>query len=67
MTTPPDTLQSLIYTNSGDKSSLQVLDQLLLPAQKVYIPVPNVETAWKVIRDMNIRGKKTLYWCVWGL
>jgi methylthioribose-1-phosphate isomerase len=48
-------LQSLIYTNEG-VPKLQVLDQLLIPHEKKYIDVPDVETAWNVIREMQIRG-----------
>ena len=48
-------LQSLIYTNEG-APKLQVLDQLLIPHEKKYIDVPDVETAWSVIREMQIRG-----------
>lgn len=50
-------LQSLIYTNDGGYSpKLSVLDQLLVPHDKIYIPIPNVEAAWSVIRTMQIRG-----------
>eukprot|EP00980_Cylindrotheca_fusiformis_P003879 scaffold860_cov111-Cylindrotheca_fusiformis.AAC.5 len=50
-------LQSLIYSNKGGSNpKLQVLDQLLIPHEKVYLDVPNVETAWSVIREMQIRG-----------
>lgn len=49
-------LQSLIY-EPGEKPKLQVLDQLALPNETKYIDVPNIQTAWKVIRDMNIRGR----------
>ncbi|KAL7566038.1 hypothetical protein ACA910_011052 [Epithemia clementina (nom. ined.)] len=52
----PESLQSLIYDDSGERPSLQVLDQLLVPDEKKYIDIPNVQAAWKVIRDMNIRG-----------
>jgi methylthioribose-1-phosphate isomerase len=48
-------LQSLIYTNE-ESPKLQVLDQLLIPHEKKYIDVPDVETAWTVIREMQIRG-----------
>jgi hypothetical protein len=41
---------------SSKKPKLEVLDQLLLPHSKVYIDVPDVEAAWKVIRSMQIRG-----------
>ena len=50
-------LQSLIYTNEGGTSpQLSVLDQLLIPHEKVYINIPDSEMAWSVIRKMNIRG-----------
>jgi len=50
-------LQSLIYTNKGGSSpTLSVLDQLLLPNEKTYIPIPSIEAAWSVIRTMQIRG-----------
>ncbi|KAL3943405.1 MAG: hypothetical protein SGBAC_002530 [Bacillariaceae sp.] len=50
-------LQSLTYTNEGGSSpKLQVLDQLLIPHEKVYLDVPDVEKAWSVIREMQIRG-----------
>lgn len=48
-------LQSLRYTNDGCPS-LSVLDQLKVPMEKVYIDVGNVECAWSVIRNMQIRG-----------
>uniref|UniRef100_A0A7S2XN47 Methylthioribose-1-phosphate isomerase n=1 Tax=Attheya septentrionalis TaxID=420275 RepID=A0A7S2XN47_9STRA len=50
-----DNLQSLIYSNEGGPK-LQVLDQLLVPKEKVYIDIPSVEAAWAVIRSMQIRG-----------
>ena len=55
MTTSPSSLQSLIY-EPGEKPSLKVLDQLQIPHNKVYLDVPDVATAWSVIRDMKIRG-----------
>lgn len=51
-----DNLQSLRYTNDDGILKLSVLDQLKVPQEKVYIPVENVEDAWRVIRKMNIRG-----------
>jgi methylthioribose-1-phosphate isomerase len=54
MTSPA--LESLIY-KEGPPSSLQVLDQLLLPHQTVYVDVPDVQTTWSVIRSMQIRGE----------
>jgi S-methyl-5-thioribose-1-phosphate isomerase len=47
-------LQSLIYSSSPPK--LQVLDQLLLPSEKVYVDVPDIVTAWQTIHKMQIRG-----------
>lgn len=50
-------LQSLIYTNiNGKTPTLQVLDQLLVPHDKVYIDVPDVQTTYQVIQTMQIRG-----------
>jgi len=46
------TLESLHYT----RGSLEVLDQLLLPLQKTFIPVSNIGDAWSVIRTMQVRG-----------
>lgn len=48
-------LQSLIYS-SDPVPKLQVLDQLLVPDEKVYLDVPDTETAWSVIHTMQIRG-----------
>ena len=56
-TSSPPSLQSLIYETSGDAPSLKVLDQLLLPHEKVYVDVPNAQAAWSVIRKMQIRGE----------
>ena len=59
----PSVLQSLVYTpatttaeDDAQKAELQVLDQLLLPHQKVYIGVPDVPSTWQVIHRMQIRG-----------
>jgi S-methyl-5-thioribose-1-phosphate isomerase len=41
---------------AGSCCSLRVLDQLLLPAQTVYVDVTNVTDAWNVIHKMQIRG-----------
>lgn len=52
-------LQSLQYTgvkDGNEKPKLAVLDQLLVPKEKVYIDIPDVEAAWTVIRKMQIRG-----------
>lgn len=57
MTTNSNNLQSLKYSSGeGDKPTLEVLDQLLIPHEKKYIPIPNCEAAWSVIRTMQIRG-----------
>ncbi|KAG7366772.1 S-methyl-5-thioribose-1-phosphate isomerase [Nitzschia inconspicua] len=50
-------LQSLKYSNTdGSNPRLQVLDQLVLPNEKVYLDVPTVQDAYTVIRTMQIRG-----------
>ena len=50
--------QSLIYDGTTDPThpTLKVLDQLLIPHEKVYLPVPDAEMAWTVICTMQIRG-----------
>ncbi|XP_037092518.1 methylthioribose-1-phosphate isomerase-like [Pollicipes pollicipes] len=35
---------------------LEVLDQLLLPRQSVYIPVRDTDDGWRVINTMQVRG-----------
>lgn len=49
-------LQSLKYSGGGGKPTLSVLDQLLVPHEKVYIDILDVEKAHDVIRSMQIRG-----------
>jgi hypothetical protein len=49
-------LKSLKYIG-GDEPELEVLDQLLIPYEKVYIPIKDVLTTWTVIRNMQIRGQ----------
>lgn len=44
------TLQSIRYA----KGNLEVLDQLLLPAQCKYLQVKTVEDGWKVINKMQV-------------
>lgn len=39
-----------------NKGNLEVLDQLLLPAQTKYISIAGVEDGWKVISKMQVRG-----------
>ncbi|CAH1979907.1 unnamed protein product [Acanthoscelides obtectus] len=46
------TLRAIKYENN----SLEILDQLLLPAQSKYIQVKGVEDGWKVINKMQVRG-----------
>ena len=46
-------LSSLLYKRGKE---FLVLDQLLLPDEKVYIPIKNSIDAWKVIRTMQVRG-----------
>jgi hypothetical protein len=48
-------LKSLKYIG-GDEPELEVLDQLLIPYEKVYISIRDVHTTWTVIRSMQIRG-----------
>lgn len=43
-------LKAIKYENN----SLEILDQLLLPAQIKYIPVKGVEDGWKVINKMQV-------------
>lgn len=45
-------LESIRYSNG----KLEVLDQLLLPAQNKYLAVKGVEDGWKVINRMQVRG-----------
>lgn len=43
-------LRAIKYENGG----LQILDQLLLPAQSKYLQVKGVEDGWKVINKMQV-------------
>jgi len=45
-------MQSLQYS----RGSLSVLDQLLLPLEKKYVPLTTSQDAWSVIRTMQVRG-----------
>lgn len=45
-------LESIRYSNG----KLEILDQLLLPAQNKYVKVNGVEDGWKVINRMQVRG-----------
>jgi hypothetical protein len=43
-------------TTTTTTPTLQVLDQLLLPDETKYIDVMDIQTTFRVIHDMNIRG-----------
>lgn len=43
-------LKAIKYENN----SLEILDQLLLPAQTKYIQVKGVEDGWKAINKMQV-------------
>jgi methylthioribose-1-phosphate isomerase len=45
------TLEAIRYHNG----TLEVLDQLLLPAETKYIPILGVEDGWKAINKMQVR------------
>jgi methylthioribose-1-phosphate isomerase len=47
-------LQAIKY--DGENRSLEILDQLRLPHEEVYIPIKNKEEAWHAIKDMKVRG-----------
>ena len=58
-------LESMRYTNDGGQNPrLKVLDQLLVPHEKVYIDIPDVKMAYTVIKTMQIRGVCACV-CVW--
>nr|CAG4644900.1 EOG090X08IP [Leptodora kindtii] len=46
------TLQAIRY----DNGKLDILDQLQLPQQCIYIDITSVEDAWRAIRQMKVRG-----------
>ena len=45
------TLEAIRYS----RGRLEVLDQLLLPHQSVYIPVTDADGGWSVINKMQVR------------
>eukprot|EP01135_Chromosphaera_perkinsii_P005927 Nk52_evm13s372 gene=Nk52_evmTU13s372 len=47
-----DSLKAIVFKDG----KLEVLDQLKLPHEHVYIPINSVDDGWRVIRDMNVRG-----------
>ena len=49
---PGDSLRALRY----ERGSLQVVEQRALPHEKTMVEVAGVQDAWKVIRDMSVRG-----------
>ena len=51
MSTAP-TLEAIRYT----RGSLQLLDQLKLPGETVFVDVADCDACWTMIRDMNVRG-----------
>ena len=51
MSTAP-TLEAIRYT----RGSLQLLDQLKLPGETVFMDVADCDACWTMIRDMNVRG-----------
>ena len=46
------TLEAIRYT----RGSLQLLDQLKLPGETVFMDVKDCDACWTMIRDMNVRG-----------
>lgn len=45
-------LKSVDYT----RGTMSVLDQLLIPHEKTYVPILSTQDAWSVIRQMQVRG-----------
>ena len=45
-------LQAIKYS----RGSLQILDQLRLPYEEVYIDITNIQDAWDAISKMQVRG-----------
>lgn len=45
-------LQAIKYT----RGKLEILDQLRLPYQEVFIEIPSPEAAWNAIKTMKVRG-----------
>ena len=45
---------------SREKKSLEVLDQLKVPQEKVYIPVRSAQEAYDVVKSMQVRGAPLL-------
>lgn len=50
-------LQAIKYSPSGaSPASLEILDQLQLPHQSVYLSITSSEDAWHAIKQMKVRG-----------
>lgn len=47
-----DGFKPIIY----ERGSLEIIDQLKIPKETVYIEIKNVEDGWNAIRNMNTRG-----------
>lgn len=54
MSTTTRTLQAIKFDR--DNIKLEILDQLLLPYSTSYIPINNIEDAFKAIKLMQVRG-----------
>ncbi len=50
------TLKAIRY----QRGSLEILDQLKLPEQSIYISINTVDDAWKAIHTMSIRGRNKM-------
>ena len=46
------TLEAIRYS----RGKLQLLDQLKLPTETVFMDVPDCDACWTAIKDMNVRG-----------
>ena len=46
------TLEAIRYS----RGKLQLLDQLKLPTETVFMDVPDCDVCWTAIKDMNVRG-----------
>ncbi|RPA92177.1 putative translation initiation factor [Choiromyces venosus 120613-1] len=49
-------LQAILYTPSTTRPTLQILDQLKLPHESVYVPIHTCEDAYDAIKRMVVRG-----------
>ncbi|UJR23430.1 hypothetical protein I4U23_026435 [Adineta vaga] len=53
------TLKAIQY----QRGSLEILDQLKLPDESIYISIKSVDDAWKAIHTMSIRGAPAIAVC----